>query len=106
METNTTPKNDNIESIIESNSFNAIIDHFNNKLTENDNDIYNSSNNSDDYESDDEIILDNYLLNKSGENIADILTNINNNLSSLISLLQNNNNNNNNNNNKNKKNKL
>lgn len=87
----TTPQNDNIESIIESNSFNAIIDHFNNKLT--DNDTYNSSEHSDNYDSDDdEIILDNYLLNKSGENIADILTNINNNLISLVSILQNNNN--------------
>jgi len=92
MENTTTPQNDNIESIIESSSFNAIIDHFNNKLTENDNDTYNSSNNTDDYDSEDEIILDNYLLNKSGENIADILTNINNNLTSLLSLLQNNNN--------------
>jgi hypothetical protein len=77
------PQNPNIDSIIESNSFDAIIDHFNNKLNCSDNE---HSTDESDYDTDDDIILDNYLLNKSGENIADILTNINTNLSKIISI--------------------
>ncbi len=80
------PQNSNIDNIIESNSFDAIIDHFNNKLNCSD---HEHSTDESDYDTDDDIILDNYLLNKSGENIADILTNINNNLSTIISIFNN-----------------
>jgi len=68
-------KSNEIESMIESDNFHDIIDHFKSKLSGNDDE--NSSDNSD-YDSDeDDTILDNYLLNRSGENIADILTKIN-----------------------------
>jgi len=79
-------KNSEIESVIESENFSAIIDHFNNKL--NDTDIDNSSDNSEyDSDSDNDTILDNYLLNRSGENIADILTKLNDNLIKLVNKL-------------------
>jgi hypothetical protein len=63
-------KSSNIESMIKSEHFNAIIDHFNTQLNSNN----DSQDSSEEYESDDDTILDNYLLNRSGENIADILT--------------------------------
>ena len=79
---------DNIDNIINNNNFGNMISTLSDKLKLNNSENETNNSNSDysysDTETNNDIILDNYLLNSSGENIADILTKINNNLTRLI----------------------
>lgn len=85
---NSIKNEDEINKLIEDNSFKDVINHFNKQLNMSNSDN-NSNSDSESYDEDDEItILDNYLLNQQGENITDILTKINNNLTNISNFLQ------------------
>ena len=79
---------DLLDNIIQNNNFNQMISTLSDKLKLNNSDNNTDNSNSDysysDTETNNDIILDNYLLNSAGENIADILTKINNNLTRII----------------------
>lgn len=88
-EISTEKNNTNIlDNIINNNNFNSMISSLSDKLKLNNSELDSDNSNSEysysDTETNNDIILDNYLLNSAGENICDILTKINNNLTRII----------------------